>query len=409
MIDLGASPVLGPRFRGLLTASTLSAAGDGMAFVALPLLAASITHDALAIGGVLAASRLPWLLFAMPLGAFADRADRRRLAVAVAIAQALLLAVVATLLAVTSPTLVLIYGSAFVMGTLEAAFVGATASVVPAIVDRGELARANGGLLAGREVGERLVGAPAGAAAVVASTALPFGVDALSFVISAAILVKVLPSVVELTAGSEGGRPVLSTLGRDVADGLRYLMARPLLRMLIGVVGALAFFEAMVLALLVPYSLSSLHVSRQGYGVLVACGAVGCVVAAVVGGRINRRFGHARVLVGAALGAGAMYVLLAAVHAPAVAAAALAGEGFAILLGNSAATALRQEEVPADYLGRIGNAYRTIVYGAVPLGALAGGVLAHAVSTPAAILTAGGFQLAIVGATGRRVIRQLTP
>ncbi|GAC1476936.1 MAG: MFS transporter [Acidimicrobiales bacterium] len=409
MSDVAEAPRLGPRVGGLLTASTLSAAGDGMAFVALPLLAAGITHDALAIGGVLAASRLPWLLFALPLGAFADRSDRRRLAVAVALTQALVLGIVAVALALTTATLALIYGTAFVMGTLEAAFGGATAAVVPAIVARRELARANGGLLAGREVGERLVGAPAGAAAVVASAALPFGIDAASFVISAAILVRVLPSLAAVTPGPDGPRTGGWAIGRDVVDGVRYLLARPLLRTLIGVVGALAFFEAMVLALLVPYTLTVLHVSRRGYGVLIACGAVGGVVAAGFGGRINRRFGHARVLVAAALVAGGTYVLLAAVRVGVVAGAALAGEGFAILLGNSAATALRQEEVPADYLGRIGNAYRTIVYGAVPLGALAGGLLADAVSTRAAIFTAGVFQLAIIGAASRRVVRQLTP
>ncbi|MCP4225816.1 MAG: MFS transporter, partial [Actinomycetia bacterium] len=63
----------------LIGGSTTSNLGDGIRFAALPLLAVTITDDPAAIGAVMAASFLPWLLFSLVGGAVADRQDRRRL------------------------------------------------------------------------------------------------------------------------------------------------------------------------------------------------------------------------------------------------------------------------------------------------------------------------------------------
>ena len=60
------------------TASAVSALGDGMYLAALPLLAAQLTRDPLAVSAVTFAGWLPWLLFALPAGALVDRLDRRR-------------------------------------------------------------------------------------------------------------------------------------------------------------------------------------------------------------------------------------------------------------------------------------------------------------------------------------------
>lgn len=63
----------------LWSASTVSNLGDGIRFVALPLLAISITTDPLMLGAITASIYLPWFLFSLPGGAIADRHDRRKL------------------------------------------------------------------------------------------------------------------------------------------------------------------------------------------------------------------------------------------------------------------------------------------------------------------------------------------
>ena len=69
---------LGRNFDRLWSATALSNLADGMFQVALPLLALRITRSPAQIAGVLLAARLPWLVFALPAGALADRLDRRR-------------------------------------------------------------------------------------------------------------------------------------------------------------------------------------------------------------------------------------------------------------------------------------------------------------------------------------------
>src|SRR3954451_20863301 len=65
-------------FARLWTASAASNLADGVLWVVVPLLATALTRSPALVAGVTLAQRLPWLLFALPAGALADRLDRRR-------------------------------------------------------------------------------------------------------------------------------------------------------------------------------------------------------------------------------------------------------------------------------------------------------------------------------------------
>src|SRR6202048_145135 len=71
------SPLAGP-FRWLWLAGGVSSIGDGLAAVALPLLAVTLTRDPRLVAGVVVAQRLPWLLLGLPAGSLVDRWDHRR-------------------------------------------------------------------------------------------------------------------------------------------------------------------------------------------------------------------------------------------------------------------------------------------------------------------------------------------
>src|SRR6478609_7289582 len=66
-------------FPVLWASVTISSLGNGMRFVALPLLAVRLTDDARLIALVALAGQLPPVLLALPAGAWADRLDRRRI------------------------------------------------------------------------------------------------------------------------------------------------------------------------------------------------------------------------------------------------------------------------------------------------------------------------------------------
>src|SRR5215207_1662556 len=86
---------LGRSFWQVWSASALSNLADGLVKIALPLVAVTLTDSPGLVAGITLAVTLPWLLFALPAGALADRVDRRRAMVAANLARAAAVAVLA--------------------------------------------------------------------------------------------------------------------------------------------------------------------------------------------------------------------------------------------------------------------------------------------------------------------------
>ncbi len=79
MTDTKTKTPLGLNYWKLWTASVVSNLGDGIAGVAYPWLASTVTRNPLHIAAVAVVTRLPWLLFSLPAGVITDRVDRRKL------------------------------------------------------------------------------------------------------------------------------------------------------------------------------------------------------------------------------------------------------------------------------------------------------------------------------------------
>jgi MFS family permease len=72
-----------------------------------------------------------------------------------------------------------------------------------------------------------------------------------------------------------------------------------------------------------------------------------------------------------------------------VVAVMLAAQGFAVTMWNVVTVSLRQQIVPAPLLGRVNSVYRMLGWGLMPVGALAGGFVAHAAGLRAPYIVAG--------------------
>lgn len=152
-----------------------------MALVAYPWLASAVTRNPVQIALVGVATRIPWLLFTLPAGVITDRVDRRRLVVAMDVARALMtLAVALVVLAnqhflpspeevsngligtVADPTFLLtaIYVSALLLGMAEVLRDNAAQTLMPAVVEKSRLERANGRLWGAEMVMNSFVGPP---------------------------------------------------------------------------------------------------------------------------------------------------------------------------------------------------------------------------------------------------------
>jgi MFS family permease len=113
----------------------------------------------------------------------------------------------------------------------------------------------------------------------------------------------------------------------------------------------------------------------------------------VFGGLVNpvltRRLGMlASLIIGGAVIA-AVFVGVGLAPDAAVAAVMLAGQGFAVTMWNIVTVSLRQQIVPSALLGRVNSVYRMLGWGLMPLGALAGGFVAHAEGLRAPYILAG--------------------
>jgi len=367
------TPALGGRYWRLWSASTASALGDGLRRVALPLLAVHLTTDPRLVALVAAAGTVPWLVFGLPVGALVDRWDRRRTIWAVDLARTLTVAVLAVAVAAGALSVALLVAVTFVLGTGELFAESAALALVPQLVDTAQLERANGRLQAGEVTAGQFAGQGLGGVLFAVALALPFALDAATFLLSAALVFTLrTPTPRPLPAAS------LRRLPAETAEGLRWLAGHRLLRVLCVLLAVLAAVSGAFWAVAALYAANILGLGPTGFGVLLAVGATGSLAGSLLAEPLAAQLGTA----GAIRLAVAIVTLatagLAATRSPLVAGALLTVNGVAVLVWNVVTVSLRQAIIPDRLLGRVGSAYLFIGLSAQPAGALGAGLLAHA-------------------------------
>ncbi|MEV1146726.1 MFS transporter, partial [Micromonospora sp. NPDC049799] len=185
---------LGGRFGRLWAASTLSALGSGMATVAAPLFVASRTDDPLVVSAAAAVAWLPWLLFALPGGVLVDRVDRRRLMIVIDVVRVVALAALTVEIISGRAGIVLLYAVLFLANAGEVVFRAASQAVLPAVVPRDLLERANGWLGGGHTLTHGMLAGPLGGFLFVLAASAPFAVNAGTYALSAILVALVAGS-----------------------------------------------------------------------------------------------------------------------------------------------------------------------------------------------------------------------
>ncbi|KFF57891.1 hypothetical protein JF66_22850 [Cryobacterium sp. MLB-32] len=139
---------LGSSYWKLWTSSGFSNLADGVFSIALPLVAIQLTQSPSLIAGLVVAARLPWLVFALTAGALADRLDRRTLMLVANLVRAILLLALVAVLLLGISSIWALYCVAFLVGVSETIYDTSAQSILPQIVQRDQLSRANGRLYA---------------------------------------------------------------------------------------------------------------------------------------------------------------------------------------------------------------------------------------------------------------------
>ncbi|MGH2740523.1 MAG: MFS transporter [Actinomycetota bacterium] len=363
---------LGGNYWRLWSASAISNLGDGVTVAALPLLAATLTRDPAAFAGVALAGRLPWILFALLAGAIVDRLDRRRLMAAVQVVRFGVLLLLALAAATDRATLPILYATAFILGIAETLFDNAAQTLMPRLVPRTELERANGRLYAVEITANEFMGPPVGALLFAIAVGLPFLLDAATFA-AASVLILAIGGVHRV----ESIAPRTSVRS-EIAEGLRWLWRHRLLRALALMLGALNLIGTATMATFLLFALEVLGVNEIGFGALLSSTAVGSVVGGLIGGRLTGRFGAGPLLLAVIVLQVAVYSLIGITSNPIVVGGMFVIYGFTAIVWNVITVSLRQAIIPDRLLGRVNSVYRFFGWGAMPIGAAIGGLLAEA-------------------------------
>jgi len=377
---------LGPGYHKLWTAAASSTLGDGVFLAALPLLAATLSRDPLQVSLISFAGWLPWLLFGLISGALVDRWDRRRVMWTVDAVRAVLVGVLALAVLAGWATIALLAAIGFLLGTGQTLVDNAAQSLIPALVgrDRHRLERANSQLYGARTVGQHFVGPPVGGVLFAVASWVPFLVDALSFAASSALVAAVRGHFRPRAAADAAH----AGLRAEIVEGLRWLFAHRLLRALAVLVGLMNLASMAGQAIMVLFAQEQLGLGSVGYGLLLAAHGFGGVLGSLTATRLSRHAGSATLLLSAALVRAVAWLVFGVVSNPWVAGAMLGISGITGAVFGVVGISLRQAIVPDPLMGRVVSAFRMLGYGAVPVGAILGGVVAQALGLRAPFLLA---------------------
>lgn len=364
----------------LLWASTaVSNAGDGIALVALPLLATAVTSDPVLIAGVATAQRLPWLLFTLLSGVVVDRVNRARLQGLTNYLRALILGTLALGTGLGWVSIYWLLAGAFLLGIAELFFDNAAFALLPSVVAKDDLERANSRIYTTQTIANEFVGPPLGGTLFSVAAAIPLAANALLYTV-AALLVGLLPKSLRLPhePRTNASATTVVAVRREIAEGMRWFWGHRLLHLL----GIKAAFEhgcwAATNALLVLVVQERLGMDAAGYGILLAVGAVGGLFGGVMASRLISSMGAGSAVLLNLLIQSVAFAGIAVSDSPFVVALMLIGISFTGSIGGIVGISFRQAVIPDALLGRVVSAFRMYALGGMALGALIGGLLARA-------------------------------
>nr|WP_241740003.1 MULTISPECIES: MFS transporter [Microbacterium] len=359
------------------TAAAFSNLADGLGRTAVPLAAIALTTDPLAISVISALAFVPWLIFGLPAGMIVDRFDRR---IVMAVANTIRGGValwLATLAVTGTLSLPALFIGTLVFGLGETMFDNATNAVIPAVVQRSQLDRANGWMQAAQVTIDSFIATPIAGLLFAVALALPLWAGAVGY-LAPIVLALLLPVSAARALRDERGpsdaradRAVAHRVpAREAFDYLwhhRYLRAMVVFTSFTG--SALSFAQATAML----FFLETMKVPVAAVGFVTAGIGLGALAGATIAPRLVARYGRGPVMLVATISAGLTLLLTGlapnvwtTVAAYAVAAGSVSG-------WNVPWGALRQQIVPAHMFGRVLGVIRSFTWGLFPLATLLGG------------------------------------
>lgn len=372
-------------FRSLFLADTASQAGTQVLLLALPLVAVSALRvSAFEVGALAACQTLAFVVIGLPAGAVVDRLRKRAVMVVSDLARALALVSVPVAWWLDVLTIHQLYAVALVLGVFTVFFDVGYQSYLPHLVERDRLVEGNSALEVVRTVAQ--VGGPSAGGYLIQLLTAPFAlvVTVAGFAWSALCLGMIRKR-------EPRQPPRRAHLGKEIAEGVRFVAGQPLLRRIAGCTATANFFAAMSQPLILLLLARELGLGAGTIGLLLAAGGLGGVTGALVNARLARRLGQGPAMWLAIAGPAPLTFVLPWMEADWRLGLFALFEffvGAGTVVYNVTQLSFRQAITPEPLLGRMTATIRFLVWGTLPLGGLLGGVLGEAIGLRNTLLVA---------------------
>jgi predicted MFS family arabinose efflux permease len=382
-----------PDFLKLWTGQAVSRLGSSITSIAIPLAAVLILGASpLQMGLLAGASGAATLVFGLFAGAWADRLRRRPILILTDLGRAAVLGTVPLAAALHRLTMGHLYAVSAAAGILTVFFDVSYQSWLPSFVGRDNILEGNSKLALTESIAD--VAGPGLTGVLVKLITAPMAIlmDAVSFLCSAI-------SIALIRAPEPRPQPTLQPrIFAEILEGLHASWGQPILRAMVKQRACASFFLGFGGSLYMVFAIRELGLSAAVLGAVISIGGASALLGPFAAERLVRLFGPGPVLIGATLLAGIAMLLPPLAHGSVALATAYlsVAQVFDIAwpIFNITELTLRQAVAPDRLLGRINSAMHLLLYGIMPAGALAGGILAQWLGIRATLfLAAIGFLL----------------
>jgi len=379
-------------FNKLWAGQTVSLLGSALTMFALPTLAVLVLHaTSVQVGAIAALQTLPFPLLGMLVGVLADRLSRRKIMI---VADAVRFAALATIPAAAIfgvMTIPQLYVVSLVTGCASAFFGITYQSYLPVIVAPDRLTDANMKLEFSNSGTAMAGNALAGALVQLVGAAAAIAFDACTYVVSVISLLAIR----KREAAHEGPELTLRQGYREMRDGIDIVAKSPDLRWISGATATVNFGGSMITAVFLIYAYRILHLHPALLGLVDGLGEIG-FVGALLSTRVRARLGLRRTLIASLVigGITSSCMLFAQIAQPYVVLFfTTAVVAITIPIYNVNQISYRQALVDVRKQGRLNATIRTLVWGTLPLGSLAGGFLGSTVGIQPTIAIGAAFSV----------------
>lgn len=376
-------------FRSLFYSTALSRFGQEVSGLALPLVAVlSLNAGELEVGLLAAMSSVAFLLVGLPAGVWVDRLRYRHVLVLSDVIRAVILLTIPLAWWLGVLSIWQLYAVALVTGIFSVFFDVAYQSCLPHLIGRSRLVDGNASLETVRSVAQ--LSGPAVAGQLIAWLTAPvaLALDALAMGLSALFVFRIRKP--QAKPEREPG----SKLFADIAEGLRFVLANPLLRAIAGSSALFNLAFSAYMAMLIFFLPREMGLGSGQMGVVFSVLGIGGLLGALAAKRVTAWLGEGPAI-WITVAATAPFALLwpTATNGWSVwlGAAGLGVASFGVVIYNIAQVSFRQRVTPDRLLGRMNATMRFLVWGTQPVGAVLGGVLGQVYGARTALWIAGAL------------------